>query len=155
MGWISFWALLCHGGLIDPDRERHAVARISRGAKRVPYRLFSVSRAMSVSMYDSQFILGAILFTFIISRVYFLTFLWVSKPLRLLLANLATLVTVVLLRAHGMAVDSPPDYVEAFTAYLLPVLFWLGFDLYRWRRGGKETQAQGDDPVQAGGDKKP
>ncbi len=121
----------------------------------VYYTDCSKPSACVFAMYDSQFILGAILFTFIISRVYFLIFLWVGKPYRLFLANLGTLITVILLRAHGMAVDSPPDYVEAFAAYILPVSFWLAFDLYRWRRGEKEKTGDDGDSIRASGQNKP
>lgn len=78
------------------------------------------------------FFLGALIPTYLISRLFFfLLKKWDSGWQKVLFANCASLVLASLLGGMGMANDGAFAPINAFALYLLPQAFWLVFDLYK------------------------
>ena len=81
------------------------------------------------------FLLGALIPTFLVSRLYLrLSKSWDGGATRLLIVHGMSLVTAGLLAGMGMADGGAFVGMQAITAYAIPQGFWLVFDLIKLRR---------------------
>jgi hypothetical protein len=79
------------------------------------------------------FMIGALLITFLVSRLIGLLIRrWVSNPTKLLIANFGTLMVATVLGGYGFANGEQPLFSTAFFSYVVPVMVWLVHDLLRW-----------------------
>jgi hypothetical protein len=85
-------------------------------------------------MYDLGAFVGALIITFLLSRLF--RRVWRSRPdpARALFAAAATLFLAVLLGAFGFAEGGPPRFGYTLALYLPPVILWLIIDMVRGRK---------------------
>jgi hypothetical protein len=86
-------------------------------------------------MYFIGQLLGALVATFLLSRLVG----WVLRralndPARLLAANVATLAIATVVGGYGFANGGSPLFATAFRSYVIPVIVWLIYDLYQWKK---------------------
>jgi hypothetical protein len=82
-------------------------------------------------------LLGALVATFLLSRLV----AWalrsaLNDPARLLAANVATLAIATVVGGYGFASGGSPLFATAFRSYFLPVIVWLIYDVYQWKKRG-------------------
>ena len=83
-----------------------------------------------------SFLVGALVGTFLISRLALLVLKRMGYSAgRLAVGHAASFAAITVIVGYGFADGGEPRFLSAGLAYLLPQLFWLAFDLLRWRLG--------------------
>jgi hypothetical protein len=93
-------------------------------------------------MADLVFLIGALLPTFLLSRLLlWLTRGWSSGGIqRLLTCHAGSLLIAAFIGGMGMADGGAFAGIEAATLYAIPQAFWLAIDFWRLRRDGESQR---------------
>ena len=87
-------------------------------------------------VYWIAFLIGALIGTFLVSRLALLALKRMGYSAgRLAVSHVVSFTAITVIAGYGFADGGEPQFLSAGMTYFVPQLFWLAFDLLRWRRG--------------------
>ncbi len=85
--------------------------------------------------YNIGFLIGALLPTFLLSRLFlYILKKWDGGWQKIVFANAMSLLVATLIGGMGMADGGAFATVKAFSSYILPQCVWLTYDFYKLKK---------------------